>query len=202
MNGSDEILWFPLCKKKKKKERRKKKKKKRTRLLLSTYCNTKTILGLFRERDTTAFPKLSFWAPQRRGDAAVGRGINAGYILSKSEYPCRARIAHDGFFAGKKKKDRKEISAESSLMSLRRPDRLKDWPYLTWLARIRSCSILIIIPWHSFDFSVLYFQKKCNIDDSRRTVLLGVSKLYKDGQNVQNKKYSGGRLTHFYRHCV
>ena len=59
---------------------------------------------------TTASPKPPFRAPKRVGDAVVGRG-NAEWTTWKSGRPCRELLTKACC-----RKDRKRISAESSLM--------------------------------------------------------------------------------------
>ena len=74
---------------------------------------------------TTASPKPSSREPWRVGEAVVGRE-NAGWTTSKSEHICPGQNCSQGAPAEKKKKNWKNISAESALTSPRQPNRSRD----------------------------------------------------------------------------
>ena len=97
-----------------------------------------------------ASPKPFFRAPWRLGDAMVGRG-NAEWTTSKSghAWPCK-----NGSQGPPAEKDWKSISAESSLVFLRRSNRPRDWTELNW---IMVCSM----SWFMLLFMLLLICDPC-----------------------------------------
>ena len=129
-----------------------------TMMMMTQFNRAETRMGM--SLATAASPQPFFRVPWRMGDAVVGRG-NAGLTTLKewTSLPMPELLTRVSC-----RKDWKRISAESSLMSLRRFNRSRDWTELNcphtcngwWYVSLNiknesNGSALQVYPWDNWE---------------------------------------------------